>query len=298
MRTETRPRVRARDLPDLDAEQEVDVGRLWRTLAARWWLPVIGLLGGIVLGYALSLGAGDVYRAQAVVYLGQAIAPNGAPIPSLATSPDNVAEIVRSEAALSAAAARSGMRLGELRQSISTQAVSAATTRRGPAQAQLVRVSVQGEARRRVAIAANALAQRAVAEISGYPQVKIRGFERRLAGINSSLASIERRIDVLNAASSAAGLTFLERLVLTIQVDNAEQRRTQLIGEQSATQQNLALANVVERARVVEPALATPTTARSRRNSMLAGAGIGLILGTLAAFLWAPLTARFERRTA
>ena len=34
--------------PDLDAEQEVDFGRYWRLIAQRWWLPVIGLVAGLV----------------------------------------------------------------------------------------------------------------------------------------------------------------------------------------------------------------------------------------------------------
>ena len=64
---------------DLDAEQEVDFGRYWRLIAARWWLPVGGLVAGLVIGYLVSLGThSSTYKATAQVYLGQPLAPGGA----------------------------------------------------------------------------------------------------------------------------------------------------------------------------------------------------------------------------
>jgi hypothetical protein len=57
--------------PDLDAEADVDLGRYARALAARWWLPLAGLIAGAAIGYVLSLGGHQVYRAGATVYLGQ-----------------------------------------------------------------------------------------------------------------------------------------------------------------------------------------------------------------------------------
>ena len=56
--------------PDLDAEQEVDLRSAWSKIAARWWLPVLGLVLGLVAGYLLALGGGQVYRAETLVYLG------------------------------------------------------------------------------------------------------------------------------------------------------------------------------------------------------------------------------------
>jgi len=53
---------------DPDAEQEVDFGRYWRAIAARWWLPVGGLVIGLVVGYLVSVGTNstnykiDIYR--------------------------------------------------------------------------------------------------------------------------------------------------------------------------------------------------------------------------------------------
>jgi uncharacterized protein involved in exopolysaccharide biosynthesis len=64
-------RPRAREDLDLEAEQEVDFRRYWNAVLERWWLPVLGLALGLLAGYALALGGGDVYRAEATLYLGQ-----------------------------------------------------------------------------------------------------------------------------------------------------------------------------------------------------------------------------------
>ncbi len=109
--------------PDLDAEQEVDLRSAWSRIAARWWLPVLGLALGVVVGYLLALGGGQVYRAETLVYLGVPFTPGGGGVipNSIATNPRIVGEIVRSEAALRAASRASGIPVSKLRGSISTR---------------------------------------------------------------------------------------------------------------------------------------------------------------------------------
>ena len=51
---------------DPEAEQEVDFGRYWRLLAARWWLVAAGLVAGAVVGYALSLGGTQQFKATGI----------------------------------------------------------------------------------------------------------------------------------------------------------------------------------------------------------------------------------------
>src|SRR5918992_1714271 len=118
-------RRRRREELDLEAEREVDVRGWWDAVRARWWLPVLGLALGLAAGYALALGGGDVYRAEASLYLGQPFSPNGgAPVPGLATNPSTVNEIVTSEAALQRASRVSGMRLDRLRGNVTSRQVS------------------------------------------------------------------------------------------------------------------------------------------------------------------------------
>src|ERR671910_2715910 len=168
---------------DLEAEQVVDYRRYWNAVLARWWLPALGLVAGIVGGYALALGGGDVYRAEATLYLGQPFTPNGgAPVPGLATNPSTVNEIAHSEAVLQSVADRSGMDLGKLRAKVTSRQVSPPAGRRAVAgTTPLMELAVTGQNARVTARAANLLAQEVVASVSPYVEDKITALEERIA---------------------------------------------------------------------------------------------------------------------
>jgi hypothetical protein len=286
-----------RPAPDLDAEQEVDLGAAWSHIAARWWLPLLGLVLGFAVGWIFSLGGGRVYEGKALVYVGQPLTPGGSPIQSIATTPKQVGEIVRSEAALREAAARSGLPVGKLRGQVSSRAISPGIQVRAAAATLLVQITVRGDAApRRIAEAANALAAHVVGQVSGYPYLKISSFKQRLAGINKRLESVAERIAALeDATASSQNLAPLERLELISLADNAEQRRGQLLDQQASAQQFLSLAQSVEKARIIEPAVAVESNARSGRNAASIGALIGLLLGGAAALM---ANSRLARRNA
>ena len=50
--------------PELDDEQEVDLASAWQRLKARWWLPAGGLVVGAIVGLALAISGGTVWRAE------------------------------------------------------------------------------------------------------------------------------------------------------------------------------------------------------------------------------------------
>jgi uncharacterized protein involved in exopolysaccharide biosynthesis len=283
-----------RPAPDLEAEQEVDLGRYASTVAARWWLPLLGIVLGVLAGYALSIGGGKVYKAEALLYLGQPFSPNGgAPVQALATNPRTVGEIVRSESALKRAAKASGIPVGKLRGKISTESITGTPPRAG--QNPLVQVEVHGDAPLKVARAANSLTNTVVERVSIYVDTKIRTYLAQLKVVNEALASIQQRVATYNRAIENERLSLLEQLVLISQIDNAEQRRVGLLNQQTQTQQLLSLARNVERADVVERAEPVKTTARSTRNSVVVGALLGLLVGLVAALAWDALAGRAPR---
>jgi uncharacterized protein involved in exopolysaccharide biosynthesis len=143
--------------PELDAEQEVDLGRHARAVLTRWWLPLAGLVLGAVVGVLVSVGSGQTWRAKTLLYLGQPFTvQGGGQIQSLATNPRTVSEIVRSEYALKQAALQSGLRVGQLRGHVSTQAVT--TVGQTRITSPLVEIGVNGPMRVKVEKAAAALA--------------------------------------------------------------------------------------------------------------------------------------------
>jgi hypothetical protein len=285
--------------PELDDEQEVDLSSGWQRLKERWWLPVGGLLVGAVVGIALALSSGSVWRAETIVYLGQPFAPlGGGQIQSLATNPRTVGEIIRSEAVIQRASRVSGIPAAQLRSSISTRELLAAGQIRGINP--LFEIAVKGSGKRKVELAADALAARVTDRVSVYVTRKVDDLERQVEISEAQLAAVEARIQTaqrqqaeLNADPS---IPLSEKLLLTINLNSAittgDARRTALQDDLFEAQQLLNLAENVESSRVVEPAAASKTTARSSRTSLLVGALIGLLLGAIAALVVDPIAAR------
>ena len=77
----------------------------------------------------------------------------------------------------------------------------------------------------------------------------------------------------------------------------SEQRRGTVQQELFQNQQLLSLAENVEKSKIVQGALASKTTATSRRNAALIGGLIGLLLGALAAAIADPFLQRRAARS-
>lgn len=282
-------KTRMDDLPDLDAEREVDLRSYWDRIAAHWWLLLVGLAAGLVIGYLISLGGSQVYRAKAVVYLGQPLSGSGVQVQSQATNPSTVRQIVTSEATIDAVARRVGLRPSQLRGHISTQAVTGNITRLG--QNPLVSIAVTGSLRAKVARAANLLAATVVTSdaLAGYSKTKITTLTALVDSEESALSLLDQNIKAQQAAlSSASGLSTTDRLILLNQLNGLLQQRLTTVDQLTTNQQQLALAEDVEAPKVNTRAVATKTTARSRRNTVLVAGLIGLILGGIAALLYEP----------
>lgn len=284
---------------ELEDEQEVDLSSAWQRLKLRWWLPIGSLLVGAVIGLALALSGGSVWRAQTIVYLGQPFAPlGGGQIQSLATNPRTVGEIIRSESALKEVSETTGIPVSQLRSSISTRELLAAGQLRGINP--LIEIAVKGSGKRKVELAAGELAQRVVERVSVYVTEKVELLERQVAVSEAQLAAVESRIEAAQRQQDAlitdTSIPLDQRLLLSANLNSvittADARRTSLQDDLFEAGQLLNLAESVESSRVVEPSAASKTTARSSRTSLLIGALIGLLVGAIAALVAEPIAAR------
>ena len=290
----TTTRDRPRTEPDLDAEREVDLGRYLDALVARWWLPLLGLVVGVALGYLLALGGKEVYRSEATVYVGTPLTAGGtAAVQSLATNPSTVARVARGQETIEQVSQESGMSPRELRGGVSTRAIRSGLARTAPSQ--LYAVSVEGDRRAEVTAATAAIADRVVEEVGGYARLKRQTFREQLASDNRQLAAIDRQIEETEAAMR--GASGIDRVALGTLLLTAEQRRGTIEQDRSQARQLLAIAEQVELPRIVDRGAATKTTARSTRNSAAIAGLIGLIIGLLAALFWEPIAARTGRST-
>jgi gas vesicle protein len=285
--------------PDLEGEQEVDLASAWQRIKLRWWLPVLGLVAGAIVGLLLAFSGGEVWRAQTIVYLGQPFAPlGGGQIQSLATNPRTVSEIVRSEPAIEAASQATGIPPSKLRSSISTKELTAVGQARGINP--LMEITVKAEGKRKAEGAADVLSERVVENVSTYVTEKKDLLERQVEVSEAQLAAVEARIaqaqEQQDDLITNSALAPVERLLLSQNLNavitTADARRSALQDDLFESRQLLNLAESVESSRVVEQARAVKTTARSARTSLFIGALIGLVVGLVAALLAEPILAR------
>jgi capsular polysaccharide biosynthesis protein len=269
---------------DPEAEQEVDFARYVRLLAVRWWLLAAGLVAGAVIGYLVSLGGSQVYSATATVYLGQPYTPpGGALVQDPQTNPSAVATVIQSQSVVNAVASRCGAKASAFKNGISSQAVATgASTKTGPQINPLVKVSVQTKKRKLAACAANGLAQQVVKHLGTYPAQKI-------ANLTALIAFDNKDIKTIQAAIASPGVSATDKLILQITLRGDQVDKT-------TNSQLLLLATGVESPKVLANAAAHKVTARSRRNTVVIAALIGLILGALAALLWDTVVPRLTPR--
>lgn len=281
---------------DLDEEREVDLRSAWQRIVARWWLPVGGLVLGAILGVLVSVGSGDVYRAEALVYLGQPFtSAGGGQLQNLQTNPKTVSEIVRSEAAIARAARAADMRPAQLRGNVTSTAVVQ------PGQVArnftpLVEIQVRGPTKVKAERAVRSMANTVVTQVVPYVQQKITLLREQIADDERQLEDIAARIANANQQMQLAlrndSLSLTEKLLVSTNsnatINAAEQRRGSVLTELNVARGLLAQAEHVELSRIVQPGVAVRTSATSRRNAAVVGALAGLLLGALAAIVADP----------
>ena len=287
---------------DPDAEQEVDFGRYWRTIAARWWLPVVGLIVGLVVGYLVSLGTNSTnYKATALVYLGQPLAPDSAaPVSSSPTTLGLVSNLVTSSTTVRKVARKVGLNENRLSHHVTTKPVLGVTATKVGTPAPLLAITVSGTPAKKVRKAANALAAVAVGAVNGYSAVKIAKLREQIEFDDKSIARNNDRFALAQEQQKAIlannALTPTERLLLLANINTTlvtvEQRLGQLETDRLSAQQFLSLAENVEQPEVRSPAVAVKTAGPNSRTGAAVGGLIGLIVGILAALLWDPIAAR------
>jgi capsular polysaccharide biosynthesis protein len=291
--TETRP-AKSRALPELEAEQEIDLGRYGRRIARRWWLLVLGLVVGGLIGWIFSSAASsDVNRAEATIYLGQPLsATGGAGVSSVQTNPAAVREIARSEEVVGEVAEQVGVDPRRLRAGISTSQTSGAVVRNGQTN-QLFEITVRGPwPRATVAEATNLLAAEVVERTSAYAGTKISAYEARLEEMDADLEAADAAIARLTDAAADPGASSQDRLTAVTLLGFARGDRSDLSEERLNVELLLAQARDVENGQVVTEARASAVTPRSSRSSIVVGALIGLLVGLVAALAWDPVVAR------
>jgi len=274
---------------DLGAEREIDLRRWRDAVFARRWYVVAGLVIGLVIGGLYSLSGASSYVASVTIQPAQPFSPAGQPVLNYSASPLAIETIVNSTDALTYVASRAHMPEGELGGHVSTASISTGTgpvTTRGTV---LLQITVSLAQAKRAEDAANAFGQYVVHETeSTYVKESLSVFAQKDKFFNARLASVDRLLagyeDVL-ARENPSKLDPFDRLLLFAQLNDQVARQGNLQDELISNQQAQTLAQDIEVAQIINPAAAAKVTARSRRNSILFGGLIGIILGALVALV-------------
>ncbi len=292
---------------DPDAEQEVELGRYWSAIVARWWLPILGIVAGAVIGVLVQVGSSQTWTATTEVYLGQPLGANGsAAVTPASTSLGLVENFVTSERTIKDAAARAGLRPGRLRGHITTKPILGVTGTKVGTTAPLLDITVQGTPGGKIAAAANALGDAVVTYVSSYSTSKLQALKDELAYDAAQLITLKAHLDAARANQEQAlhdkSLNTTERLVAVANLNSvialALQQQNTLEQDRFMARQDLAQAQYIEQGHVVAQAVATRVAAPSKRAGAAIGAFIGLILGLLAALFWDPVTRRLKAHPA
>jgi capsular polysaccharide biosynthesis protein len=284
---------------DLGAEREIDLKAWLKAALAYWWMPVVGLIVGAVIGgvYAINQNSKKSYIATATISRGQAFNPAGSSIvQSYLTNLLAIQQYINDTGTLARVSSKTGVPIRELVGHVSAQTFTSqgqlATSNTGTI---LVGISATLSKARKAEDVANALATE-VAKFTTTPYVlqSISFLKSKINHFKVRLTSLQTRINALNAVLNNPhnGLSPLDKLVVSTQLDAAQAAQGATLDSLTTAQQQLILAGDVEETHIQEPAVASKVPGHSKRNAVAVGAVLGLLIGAAAAIGYAIWTRR------
>jgi hypothetical protein len=277
---------------DIDAEQEIDLGRIWRAALARWWLPVIGFVLGAIIGLLVSLGGGKQWKATSEIYLGQPLSAAGAQLSSPPTSLGLATAYINQLAQLKHAAKASGLTVAQLNGALTVKPILGLTGTKIGQPAPLMLLSVTGPKKIGVQIAAEDLAQQIVHQFQPYARQKISIIQSRLDQETTQIVDVNKRLKAAeNAQAALAGSAANTALVANYAqiISTLSNERFASQSDITSAKQSIAQAKGIESPRIVSHPESASQGGPSRRSGVIIGAIIGFVIGLIVAILWEPV---------
>ena len=274
------------------SDVEIDLGRWAHRVISRWYIVLACVIVAVLIAM-LGEGKGNKqYTARALVNQGQPFTSTNQPIAaSLGTNPSAAGTLVKQDAVVKLVADKVGLRPGQLRAAISTQPVGAVNAKINSTP--LVSVIVSGPWKTKVAPAANLLAQQLVNLTGTYQVVRLKAVQTQVQLEKGQLDDLAKRntdaVQNYKTIQSATGMTAVERaLALTNAsglLNTIGTRQSALQQQRTEDVQTVAQITKIEMPTIVTRAIATQTTAASKRASYAVAILLGLIVGVLLAVI-------------
>jgi capsular polysaccharide biosynthesis protein len=287
----------------------VELSYLFSVLRRRWWLPLVGLVIGLVLGQAIGGDTAKQYESRAVLNVSPPVNVSGITI--YQSDPDRY--VVGQVSVLKSSSLAE--RVAALLRSRTTDEVSKATTITHEPRTDIVVISVVLDDPKDAELVANGFATTYLADLtsrvakSSNPLVK--SIDERLATLQASLVDSEKAIQAAQQKVNADNLvlpllkgTDPEYARVKIEVDTTIATIGQLVADRAINQSryNEELRNKSELERAASSKVATdivqlavvPTLAKPSKSKLttLGGGLVGLLLGLALAVMLARLSGR------
>jgi hypothetical protein len=271
---------------------EIDLGRWAHRVVSRWYIVLACVIVAIVIA---MLGEGTGHKewtARALVNQGQPYTSTNQPIAaSLGTNPSAAGTLVKQDLIIKFVADKVGLRPGQLKPAISTQPVGAVNSKINSTP--LVSVIVRGPWKTRVAPAANLLAQQLLKVTGRYQIGRLKQMQKQVSLEQHQLDVLAQRntvaVDNYKAIGAASGLTATERALALNSasglLNTIETRQSTLQSQHTEDLQTVLQIQNIEMPTIVTRAVATQTTAVSKRAGYAVAIILGLIVGVLLALI-------------
>lgn len=285
-----------------DDQLEVPIGHYLRRILKRWWIPALCALAGVAFALLNSSSGKTTSRAAALVFFGAPLTSNNVPIPaSFQTSPNTPGILVKQEGIITAAAAKLGLKPGQLRGHLSAQPAGQPSRLN---YTPTVNIVAEGPWEPKVAAAiANAAAVEIVAVANKGTQQKVDRLEayvkdekKSLEDTNARIGNFQRLFEALAKRTSGDRTQqSLESLFYSSQISGAAGLRNTQQTSLFDSQSSLDTARGNELASIKVDAVGIKNTVGGKSANLLVSLILGLLVGVfLALFSYAVVP---ERRT-
>lgn len=273
---------------DSSSDVEIDLGRWLQRVVSRWYIVLACVILALVIA---MLGEGNgkkEWTARALVNQGLPYTSTNQPIlQSLGTNTSAAATLLKQDIVVKFVASKVDLRPGQLRAAIATAPVGSVNAK--TASTPLVGVIVRGPWKTKVAVAANLFAQQLVKLTSTYQRPRLKALQTQLKLESAQLDDLAARnteaVANYKTIQTSTTLTAIEK-ALALQgasglLNTIGSRQSTLQQQRTQDQQTIAQVQQIEMPTVITRAVATQTTAASKRAGYAVAVLLGLIVGVV-----------------
>jgi hypothetical protein len=301
------------DSPPVPPAGEVRVSDYFRRAIRRWYVIVFAVVAAVLLVFLHGVsGATNQATATASVYLGQPFSPGGSSVLTTTplSNPTISIDYVTAPQQIAAAAKAAGIDHSSLRSHVSVLSSggpsSAAAKTGGNAGSPTISITVEGPwTRMKVQTVANTLAQALINYANRYTALKGKLVAARVVLEKSQLANLQEvqqraqsNLTSIDASSEPPLTKVAAESPWVTDLATAATQIGTLTENLTNDQVALVATRDIESAQFISHATGRTVSARTRRNSLVIAAIVGLIIGTALALAWEALAARPRPRAA